>query len=199
MSRRTEILDLARSMFAERGTQATSVRDLAEAAGILPSSLYSHFRSKEALVDEILQQFLDGLLTRFEAIASTNVDPIDRLRSILRSFVSVVDSDPAALSIYRHDFDYLVTLPHISRFYDMHLSIREIWVRAIEEAMDQGRLRRDVDPVVLYRWMRDAIGSSPRWRKDEGHDIGDLSDYAERVFLDGLLVAPEVGSTSAGS
>ena len=46
-TRREELLDLAATMFAQRGLRATTVRDIADAAGILSGSLYHHFASKE--------------------------------------------------------------------------------------------------------------------------------------------------------
>ena len=46
-SRRDELLELAATMFAERGLRATTVRDIADGAGILSGSLYHHFASKE--------------------------------------------------------------------------------------------------------------------------------------------------------
>ena len=46
-SRRQEILGLAADLFSKNGVQNTSMRDLADAAGILPSSLYSHSKAKK--------------------------------------------------------------------------------------------------------------------------------------------------------
>ena len=46
-------------MFAERGLRATTVRDIADSAGILSGSLYHHFKSKEQMVEEVLRDFLD--------------------------------------------------------------------------------------------------------------------------------------------
>ena len=51
-------------MFAERGLRATTVRDIADSAGILSGSLYHHFSSKEEMVDELLRGFLDWLFER---------------------------------------------------------------------------------------------------------------------------------------
>ena len=50
-------------MFAERGLRATTVRDIADSAGILSGSLYHHFSSKEEMVDEVLREF-PGLAVR---------------------------------------------------------------------------------------------------------------------------------------
>ena len=46
VSRRDELLELAATMFAERGLRATTVRDIADSAGILSGSLYHHFTSQ---------------------------------------------------------------------------------------------------------------------------------------------------------
>ena len=59
--RRGELLAIAAQLFAERGLRETTVRDIADAAGILSGSLYHHFDSKESMVDEILRGFLDDL------------------------------------------------------------------------------------------------------------------------------------------
>ena len=53
-ARRRELLETAAEVFAEQGYNATTVREIADAAGILAGSLYYHFDSKESMVDEIL-------------------------------------------------------------------------------------------------------------------------------------------------
>src|SRR5687768_8006525 len=57
--RRQEILDAAQALFAKRGFQGTSMRDIADAVGILGGSLYHHFQSKEAMYLEIHGGALD--------------------------------------------------------------------------------------------------------------------------------------------
>ena len=46
-TRREELLQIAGALFAQRGFKNTTVRDIADAAGILSGSLYHHFDSKE--------------------------------------------------------------------------------------------------------------------------------------------------------
>jgi AcrR family transcriptional regulator len=54
--RRTEILDTAAVLFASSGLR-TSLKDIADACGILPGSLYHHFDSKEALIVELVERY----------------------------------------------------------------------------------------------------------------------------------------------
>ena len=78
-TRRDELLELAAAMFAERGLRATTVRDIADAAGILSGSLYHHFKSKEEMVDEVLRTFLDWLFERYQHVIDTEPKPLARL------------------------------------------------------------------------------------------------------------------------
>src|SRR6266487_949837 len=52
--RRAHLVALAGELFAQKGYRATTVREIADAAGILSGSLYHHFDSKESIGDEIL-------------------------------------------------------------------------------------------------------------------------------------------------
>ncbi len=59
-ARREEILDTAASLFASSGIR-TSLKEIGDACGILPGSLYHHFESKEALIVELVQRYRDEL------------------------------------------------------------------------------------------------------------------------------------------
>lgn len=58
--RRAEILDTAATLFASTGLR-TSLKEIADACGILPGSLYHHFESKEAIILELVSAFVDEL------------------------------------------------------------------------------------------------------------------------------------------
>lgn len=70
-TRREELLQLAAAMFAERGLKATTVRDIADSAGILSGSRYQQFKSNEQMVEEVTRDFLDRLFSRYEEIIAT--------------------------------------------------------------------------------------------------------------------------------
>jgi len=59
-TRRTEILETAASLIASSGLR-TSLQEIADAAGILPGSLYHHFESKEAILVELIHRYQDDL------------------------------------------------------------------------------------------------------------------------------------------
>ncbi len=77
-STRDRIFKEAVLLFAAKGYHGTSMRDLASAAGIKESSLYNHFKGKEAILDAVLEYQLDGFTGAMEAIEKAK-DRIDLL------------------------------------------------------------------------------------------------------------------------
>jgi AcrR family transcriptional regulator len=74
-TRRTEILQTAASLIASSGLR-TSLQEIADAAGILPGSLYHHFESKEAILVELIRRY-QGDLDRIGQTAQARLDDAD--------------------------------------------------------------------------------------------------------------------------
>lgn len=103
-ARRTEILETAAALFASSGLR-TSLKDIADACGILPGSLYHHFESKDAIVVELVERYRADLDTiAEEALSTVDTDP----RSIEDRLVAL-GSAIAACAV-RHRAALLVTL-----------------------------------------------------------------------------------------
>jgi len=80
-TRREELLSIAAKLFAERGFKNTTVRDIADAAGILSGSLYHHFPGKEALFWAVLEEVGARITRQGEDIARDAPDPVAMLRA----------------------------------------------------------------------------------------------------------------------
>lgn len=65
------ILDSAEALFAARGFAGTSVRDIANAVGLNPASLYNHFANKEALYEAVLERGIRPLVDALEEAAKS--------------------------------------------------------------------------------------------------------------------------------
>jgi AcrR family transcriptional regulator len=97
--RRTQLLAIAVEIFAERGFHATSMDDIAEAAGVTKPVLYQHFRSKKALYSELLE---DVSVQLADAIAEATVaaqSPRQQVEAGLLSYFTYVTEHRAAATI----------------------------------------------------------------------------------------------------
>ena len=73
--RRRQLLEVAQEVFADQGFHATSMDDVAEAAGVTKPVLYQHFDSKRVLYRELLDDVGQRLLDAIAAAANAAQTP----------------------------------------------------------------------------------------------------------------------------
>ena len=189
-TRRDELLELAATMFAERGLRATTVRDIADAAGILSGSLYHHFSSKEEMVDEVLRGFLDWLFDRYQQIIDTEPNPLARLKGLFMASFDAIEHHHAEVVIYQDEAKRLSGQPRFDYVEELNRRQRKMWVEILTEGIAQGYFRPDVDVDLVYRFIRDTTWVSVRWYQPGG------SLTAEQVGQQYLSIV--LGGISAG-
>src|SRR3954467_10787278 len=167
-TRRDELLDLAATMFAERGLRATTVRDIADSAGILSGSLYHHFKSKEQMVEEVLRDFLDWLFGRYQEIVDTQPNPLERLKGLFMTSFEAIEHRHAQVVIYQDEAQRLSSQPRFSYIEDLNKRQRQMWIDVINQGIKQGYFRSDLDVDLVYRFIRDTTWVSVRWYQPGG-------------------------------
>jgi AcrR family transcriptional regulator len=167
-SRRDELLELAASMFAERGLRATTVRDIADSAGILSGSLYHHFASKEEMVDEVLRGFLDWLFTRYSEIVESEPNPLERLKGLFMASFEAIEHRHAQVVIYQDEAKRLAGQERFSYVEERNREQRKMWVDVLNQGIEEGYFRPDIDVDLVYRFIRDTTWVSVRWYQPGG-------------------------------
>ena len=81
--RRGAVLAAARDQFALRGFESTTMRDIADAAGLTASNLYRYFKSKDSMIIEILGDFSDRLLAAYKEVLGTGTTVIETLDALM--------------------------------------------------------------------------------------------------------------------
>src|SRR5258705_5400004 len=94
--RRHQLLDVARELFAAGGFHATSMDDVAEAAGVTKPVLYQHFPSKRALYRELLEAVGRRLLADITAATAPADSGRERVQNGMAAYFGfVTDNQPA--------------------------------------------------------------------------------------------------------
>lgn len=167
-SRRDELLELAAQMFAERGLRATTVRDIADGAGILSGSLYHHFASKEEMVDDLMRGFLDWLFARYREIVDGEPDPLERLKGLFMASFEAIEDRHSQVVIYQDEAKRLSSQPRFSYIDDLNKQQRQMWVEVLNQGIEEGCFRPDLDVDLVYRFIRDTTWVSVRWYQPGG-------------------------------
>ncbi|GAA2584062.1 TetR/AcrR family transcriptional regulator [Dactylosporangium fulvum] len=187
--RRETILDSAAALFASKGVAATTVRQIADEAGLLSGSLYHHFDSKETMVDEIISSYLTDLQARYKTVLARKAGARERLHDLIMASLEVVEEHPHATEIYQNDVNYLLQFERFSYLRNAGRAVQDAWLRVIEAGIAEGAFRADIDPKILYRLMRNSLWLSVRWFKpSRAYPITKLAEDCTSLFLDGLAV-----------
>lgn len=161
------ILEIAGRLFRERGFEATTVRQIADAAGILPGSLHYRYRSKE----EILLALLDrGIAHATDAVrlAITDVaDPVERMRLALRAHLRLLVRDDVAIYVLLYEGRSLAgaSRAHMVRLRDRYDAL---WDGILHAAAGTGRLRPTVDLKLVRLLLLGAANWTAQWFSPHG-------------------------------
>lgn len=187
--RRDAILAIAAEIFAQKGFVATTVREIADEAGILSGSLYHHFDSKETMVDEIIGDFVDAMVERYAHIVEDIDDPLEALQALIRAAFEVVVPQWAAFTVAHNESQYLLQFERFAHLREGYGKVDELWMTVLERGIAGGVFKPDMDVQFAYLLMREGLWVSARLLKRNSRtDIEQLSnDYIEFV-LDGIRV-----------
>lgn len=188
--RRSELLRIAATLFADKGFRNTTVRDIAEAAGILSGSLYHHFDSKESMVDEILSTFQAELFASYDAVLASDDDARTKLDRVVRLSFEAIDQHPAEVAIFQNEADHLGTLERFGYLAERGVQSRDIWVTLLREGVETGVLRPDLNIDLVHRFIRDTVWVAVRWYRPGGDlSHSDVADQYLTILLEGIARA----------
>lgn len=111
--KRQAILDAAISTFIENGYEGTSMDMVAENSGSSKRTVYNHFASKEALIEEVFNQFIDDAFAAKEINYDPELSIEKQLGEFADSKIQIAD-DPKRLGLMRMTLGVFVTHPHMT-------------------------------------------------------------------------------------
>jgi AcrR family transcriptional regulator len=129
-NRREQILAAAAELFARSGFHGVGIDDIGHAVGISGPALYRHFRSKDAMLGEMLTSISEFLLAGGERTLARTADVTDALPELIRFHVAFALDNPALITVQERCLGNLAE-PDRRRVRAMQRRYVEVWVRTI--------------------------------------------------------------------
>ncbi len=197
-ARRDRILDAATRIFAEKGFERATIRDIAGAAGIADGTIYNYFANKSALLLALLDRLNETGQRESHFAAGSEADLSSFLRGYLKQrFATLTGSGSDIFRVLLSEV--LVDRELRKRYYQEVLAPTfAIGERALLQQAEQG-LSRPLDPVLTSRVLAGMVlgvlllrllGDPPLQEQWD-----DVPDVLATVILEGLL--PEQGGHRA--
>ncbi|KQX18159.1 MULTISPECIES: TetR/AcrR family transcriptional regulator [unclassified Sphingomonas] len=166
--RREEILQIARTLFAEKGFEAASIREIGDAAGILSGSLYYHFATKDDMLDELVRPFVLPLLKHYEVIAHSDADAPERLRQMVHFGLQNLVREPDLLKIVANDRKFFAKSERFSYVEEAWQDIFQIWYGVLQDGVRQGKFRSDLNLHITLRMIIELLNGTVDWFRPDG-------------------------------
>lgn len=175
--RRHEILEIAAELFAERGYRATSIRDIAERAGLLAGSLYYHIRSKEALFVEIHNTALAAAAMRIHNALNGLTDPWERLQAACLEMLEIqLNAGSLTLPIMNN----LRSVPETVR--DVLIRQRDDFEKIFRELVAALPLESDIDANLYRILLLSLLNSADGWFREGRLSRAEIAAQIVRIF-----------------
>ncbi len=174
-ARRRQLFEVALSLFAEHGYAATTMDDIAEAAGVTKPLVYQHFESKRALYLELLDVFSVEMIDRIVRSTSEAQGPRQQVEfGFAGYFELMVDNENAFRLLYGRD------APDDPELGDALRRVEETIAEAIDPLIDA-----DLDPahrlLLAHAVVGMAEGASRLWLDANRHPRTGLTQETDRA------------------
>jgi len=182
-TRREQILAAAAELFARHGFHGVGIDDIGSAVGISGPALYRHFRSKDAMLGEMLTSISEVLLAGGQERVDQAGTPDATLRELVRFQVDFALDNPALITVQERNLGNL-TEPDRRRVRALQRRYVEVWVEAILAVVagtDEPTARAAAHAVF------GLINSTPHSRY---LDRGQMAALLQGMALAALINAP---------
>jgi AcrR family transcriptional regulator len=185
--RRVVIMNVAMHLFGKQGFNGTSMRDIANAVGLLPGSLYAHIESKEALLLEIVADGIGRFLAAVEPHVASSGNPLDRLRKMIIAHVEVVADNPERSQVVFHQWRFL-SPEYLPEAIERRKRYETCFVEVIEEGVKMGLIRSDLNHRIAVLSILGAMNWTPEWFSPNGRlSAAEVGDLMANTLLGGIL------------
>lgn len=188
-NRRDALLAAAAMLIATRGYDAVSMRDIADAAGMRPGSLYYHYASKDELFAAVHAAAIEAITTAVDAAIARQTDPWARLEVAAAAHLEALLGAPRTATIVSPDFPV-----GSARVRARLVAQRDAYERRFHALVDALPLARGTDRTLLRLMLLGALNWSPRWYRPGRLAPGGIG----RAFVDLLRAGAATGITGAG-
>lgn len=186
--RRKSILDAAAALFARKGVASTTIREIADAAGLVSGSLYHYYPSKDLIVQEIIRGNLTDLMDGYRSVQKAAGEPRIQLRALIKVSLDTAQAHPHASEVYQSEQAALVEREGFEYLRSATQDIQNVWLDVITAGVERSDFRSDIPAPIFYRLIRDAVWLSVRWiQTNGGYATDELADQCASIFLDGIL------------
>lgn len=186
------LLAAAGRLFRQKGFAATTVREIAAAAGMLPGSLHYRYPTKEALLLALMERGMRHAMDTVRAAAERGRDPVESMRLALGAHLRLLVEDDDAIYVNLYEFRSIrgADRERVVRLRDAY---EALWEGLLHRVVGAGLARPGVDLRLVRLLLLGATNWSAQWyRADGGRSPEEVADAFVALAGLGFLRSSEL-------
>ncbi len=155
--KRSEIAQKAIALLARKGFQATTIQDIADAAGLGKGTIYHYFKTKEEILLVVSEELFCETAKSFGAALTRIDEPLEKLALLIEEALRVTEDVENLFVVYTElwlmnlrgnsDDDFMIVINHL------HNDLKNLVTRMIEAGKKQGLFEADTDSAALAAYL----------------------------------------------
>ncbi len=182
--RQDQIATTALALISRRGLRALSVATLAKEVGVVPSAIYRHYPSKEAVLDAVLKLIRQRLFENVEAVRHDVPSALERLDQLLQRHIEMILSNRGMPRVVFSEEIFSGQPARRRRVYQMIESYLEKVAEIVREGQNQARIRPDLPPKTVAEMFLGLVQTASilHLMSDGRFDAGKYRKAAWQIF-----------------
>lgn len=139
-----QILEVAETLFAEKGFDGTSIRAIAKMAKINIAMVSYYFGSKERLLESLIIYRTSDLKYQLDALLQEELEPIDKINKLIELYINRINSNRGIYRILHFEFTSKKREQNLLAFSELKKGNLKSLESIIEEGQRKGIFRKDI-------------------------------------------------------
>lgn len=185
---RAQLVDSALRLFEADGFDRTSLQQIVADAGLTKGAFYHHFESKQDLLWQIQDEYLETQLVGAREILAEGGEPLEQVRRLIEMSLAGVAEYRAHVAIFQQERRHL-TGDRLAEITGKRDQVEKLFRNAVQGGIDAGVFRSDVSARIATFGILGMCAWAFQWFNPRGRlRIKDVADQYCRIILDGLVV-----------
>ncbi len=153
-----QIIEKAEALFASKGYEGTTVRDIADAAGVNIAMISYYFGSKEKLLEALFMERMNATKHRIEAVVKNqSLTPFQKIETLIDEYITRVEEKKTFYRIMLSEQVINKNTVVLNLMRELKLTYAQLISSVIEEGQKQKIFKKDVDIVLMLTTMTGTV------------------------------------------
>lgn len=144
-----EILQVAEKLFAEKGFDGTSIRDIAKKANVNIAMISYYFGSKEKMLEALVLSRITDMRLQLESLYNENLPPFAKVDKMVELYITRINKNSCIYQILHAEFSNKKRELNFEGFTEMKQSNLETFNNIIKEGQDSGDFQQNINVALL--------------------------------------------------